>query len=97
MAMDDLTEITQPQSQGPCPIWNIRSKRILKSLQLLIVSKFNTEHGNNTAVCYAKFENDWATAKKQIVGKREVAKLGFDMRFGWISHIAQIPTHPKTF
>ena len=50
--------------------------------------KIRTEHGSITAVLCAKFHNDW-TREWNSMDKRDFTRLGFQMSFGWLSHIAQ--------
>ena len=52
--------------------------------------KFRTEHGSDTAVLCAKFQNDWLT-EACVIGKPDFVRFGFKMCFGRISHIAQGP------
>ena len=76
-------------SIGCCAIKDICPK--LRS-NCPIVLSFCSEHGSITAVLCAKIQNDWIT-HKQIVGKRDFARFGFDMSFGRRSYIAQHRVH----
>ena len=86
-------------SRGCCAIWDIHLKLTLNSnlatsgsstttnrFSFPIVSKFGTEHGNTTAVLCARFQNDWAIMNL-VMGQRDFVRFGFEMSFGWISHI----------
>ena len=53
-----------------------------------IVSKFSTEHGSNTAVLCAKFQNDDWITETDVMEERDFARFEFKMSFGRISYIA---------
>ena len=53
-----------------------------------IVFEFCTEHGSDTGVLCAIFQNDWAPAK-QVIDKRDFARFEFKMSFARIPYIAQ--------
>ena len=76
-------------------LWDIRHK--LKSWEILfpknillvyhIVLKICTEHGCDTAMLCAKFEND-ITTEMTVLNGRDFARFKFVMRFWRISNIA---------
>ena len=53
-----------------------------------IILEFCTEHGSDTAVLCAKFQNNWLNAMDVIV-EQDCARFEFKMNFGRIFHIAQ--------
>ena len=55
-----------------------------------IVSKFGTEHDNDTAVPYAKIQNDWTT-EWDVMDDRVIAGFEFKTGFGQIPYIVQPP------
>ena len=59
-----------------------------------IILKFCTEHGSNTAVLCAKFQNDWMI-ETDGMDERDFTRFEFKMSFGWISYIAQHPRVSK--
>ena len=46
------------------------------------------EHGGDTVVLCAKFENDWTT-EKDLMDERDLARFKFKVSFGRIFYIAQ--------
>ena len=55
-----------------------------------IILKFYTEHGSDTAVLCAKFQNAWII-ETDVRDEHDFARFEFKMSFGWISYIAQHP------
>ena len=53
-----------------------------------IVLKFCTEHGSDTAVLCAKFQNDWAT-ETELMDEREFTRFDFKISLGGGSYSAQ--------
>ena len=59
-------------------------------LSCLIVLKFYTEYGNDTAALCVKFKDDLAI-KTDAMDDRDFARFELNVRFGRISYIAQPP------
>ena len=84
-------------SQGPCAIWDIclkciKSREVAFSHKLCgncpIVLTFCTEHGSDTAMLCAKFQNNW-TIKQMLWMHRVFARFESKMSVGQISYISQ--------
>ena len=78
-----------PESELRLSKWppTLKSHEILFAHNLfisyLIALKFCTEHGSDTAVLCAKFQNDWTV----VVDERDFARFEFKTSFGRISYI----------
>ena len=59
----------------------------------LIVLKYCTEHGSDTAVLCATFQNDWAGTGTDVMDRRDFARVEFKMCFGRISHFLYCKAH----
>ena len=70
----------------------LKSAEILYVHNLLInhsiVLKFCPEHGSDTAMLCAKFQNDWTT-ETDFMDERDIARFEFKMSFRRISYIVQ--------
>ena len=88
---------------GPCAIQDICPNLTLNSnltethlsITYFTVAQsfleYCTEHGNDTAVLCAKFQNVWRT-ETDVMDERDFARFEFKMRFRRIFYIAQHPS-----